>query len=226
MIRDAIESDLEAIVAIYNASIPGLMATADTEPVSVESRRRWLQDRDYVHYPVWVSERRDGIVGWLSFSRFYGRAAYAATAEISIYVNPALRRAGIATELMDHAFSQGPRLGSKRTHSLRRCPTLRVLRKHPSSLHRPRPGEAVAAVRPVAVEPRTVPHPRNYTWAESMKRVWALDVLECPRRQGHMRVLAAIHPPDATQKILDCLGLPSRAPPVNPAVQPTETDWL
>ena len=111
MIRDAIESDLEAIVAIYNASIPGLMATADTEPVSVESRRRWLQDRDYMHYPVWVSEQRDGIVGWLSFSRFYGRPAYAATAEISIYVNPALRRAGIATELMDHALSQGPRLG-------------------------------------------------------------------------------------------------------------------
>ena len=24
-------------------------------------------------------------------------------------------------------------------------------------------------------------HPRNYTWAELMKRVWALDVLECPR---------------------------------------------
>ncbi len=90
----------------------------------------------------------------------------------------------------------------------------------------PAPGEAVAAVRPVAVEPRTVPHPRNYTWAELMKRVWALDVLECARCQGHMRVLAAIHPPDATQKILDCLGLPSRAPPVNPAVQPTETDWL
>ena len=30
----------------------------------------------------------------------------------------------------------------------------------------------------------------------------------------------------AVQKILDCLGLPSRAPPVNPAVQTTETDWL
>ena len=26
----------------------------------------------------------------------------------------------------------------------------------------------------------TTPHPRNYTWAELMKRVWALDVLECP----------------------------------------------
>jgi hypothetical protein len=24
-------------------------------------------------------------------------------------------------------------------------------------------------------------HGRNYTWAELMKRVWELDVLECPR---------------------------------------------
>ncbi len=30
-----------------------------------------------------------------------------------------------------------------------------------------------------------------------------------------MRVLAAIHPPDATQVILECLELPSRAPPTH-----------
>ena len=28
-----------------------------------------------------------------------------------------------------------------------------------------------------------------------------------------MRLLAAIHPPDATQSILECLNLPSRDPP-------------
>jgi hypothetical protein len=32
-----------------------------------------------------------------------------------------------------------------------------------------------------------------------------------------LRVLCAIHPPDAIQKILTCLGLPSRAPPITPA---------
>jgi hypothetical protein len=47
-----------------------------------------------------------------------------------------------------------------------------------------------------------------------MKRVWELDVLECPRCHGPMRLLAAIHPPDATRRILECLGLPSRAPPI------------
>jgi Putative transposase len=35
-------------------------------------------------------------------------------------------------------------------------------------------------------------HGRNYTWAELMKRAWAVDVLECPRCKGRMRILAAI----------------------------------
>jgi hypothetical protein len=32
-----------------------------------------------------------------------------------------------------------------------------------------------------------------------------------------MRILAAIHPPEATRAILECLGLPSRAPAIAPA---------
>jgi hypothetical protein len=59
---------------------------------------------------------------------------------------------------------------------------------------------------------------RNYTWAELMKRVFLVDVLQCERCGGPMKILAAIHPPDATRKILECLGLPSRAPPLAPAV--------
>ncbi len=33
-----------------------------------------------------------------------------------------------------------------------------------------------------------------------------------------MKILAAVLPPDATTKILECLGLPSRAPPLAPAI--------
>jgi hypothetical protein len=57
----------------------------------------------------------------------------------------------------------------------------------------------------------------NLTWAQLMQRVFAIDVLQCPRCLGPMRVLAAIHAPEATRKILECLGLPCRAPPVAPA---------
>jgi L-amino acid N-acyltransferase YncA len=110
MIRDAVESDLEAIVRIYNASIPGRLATADTEPVSTESRRAWFRDRDARH-PLWVFERDDRVAGWLSFGKFYGRPAYAATAEVSIYVDPSVQRGGIATRLMERALAQASDLG-------------------------------------------------------------------------------------------------------------------
>ena len=58
---------------------------------------------------------------------------------------------------------------------------------------------------------------RNHSWAQLMTRVFGVDVLACPRCDARMRIVAAIHPPDAIQKILVCLGLPSRSPPIAPA---------
>jgi len=49
------------------------------------------------------------------------------------------------------------------------------------------------------------------------RRSFAVDVLVCPKCSGPMRIIATIHPPDATRAILTCLGLPARAPPLAPA---------
>jgi L-amino acid N-acyltransferase YncA len=54
-IRDATEDDLPAIVAIYNASIPGHTATADTEPVSIADRRNWFGEHHPDRRPLWVA---------------------------------------------------------------------------------------------------------------------------------------------------------------------------
>jgi hypothetical protein len=70
------------------------------------------------------------------------------------------------------------------------------------------------------------PRPRRYSWPELMRRVWEIDVLECPRCHARpMRILAAIHPPETTRAILECLGLPARPPPVAPA-RPEEDERL
>ena len=106
MIRDARESDLDSIVRIYNAAIPGRVATADTEPISVESRRAWLCNHEPRRHPLWVVERDGWIAGWLSVSAFYGRPAYAATAELSVYVDPAAQRGGVASALMQRALDR------------------------------------------------------------------------------------------------------------------------
>jgi hypothetical protein len=68
-------------------------------------------------------------------------------------------------------------------------------------------------------------HPRNYSWAELMKRVFGVDVLKCDRCGGRMRILCAINPPAAIKKILDCLGLPSRAPPISSGVLDHPLDY-
>jgi phosphinothricin acetyltransferase len=109
-LRDARESDLPAIVAIYNAAIPGRMATADVKPVSVESRRPWFEAHGRGRHPLWVMDDRDAVVGWLSLSEFYGRCAYASTVEVSVYVAPATQRQGVATALVTHALRAAPSL--------------------------------------------------------------------------------------------------------------------
>ncbi len=111
MIRDATEQDLPAIVAIYNASIPGRMATADLVPVTVASRRAWFQAHTADRRPIWVDERDGAVAGWLSLGVFYPRAAWDGTAEVSVYVDPSRRREGIAAGLLRHATAVAPALG-------------------------------------------------------------------------------------------------------------------
>jgi L-amino acid N-acyltransferase YncA len=111
IVRDAIRADLPAIVAIYNAAIPGRLATADTEPITVESRTAWFEQHGPTSRPLWVAEEDGAIGGWLSFSAFYGRPAYRATAELSVYVAPTHQRRGIARRLVAEALERAPSLG-------------------------------------------------------------------------------------------------------------------
>ena len=110
-IRHATRADLPAIVDIYNASIPGRMATADTAPVTVESREEWFRAFAPASRPLWVHEGTGGIEGWLGLRSFYGRPAYHRTVESAVYVHPRHLRRGIANSLLGYALSQCPSLG-------------------------------------------------------------------------------------------------------------------
>ena len=111
-IRDAQPADLPAIVAIYNAAIPGRMATADTEIVSVAARETWFREFTPDRRPLWVFAGAAGEPeAWLSVRSFYGRPAYHRTAELGVYTAPAARGRGLARKLLDHAIGEAPRLG-------------------------------------------------------------------------------------------------------------------
>ncbi len=96
----------------------------------------------------------------------------------------------------------------------------------------PAPSGAAAPTPGVDRAPPRVPRARRpYPWVELMRRVFAIDVLECPRCHGPMKIFAAIHPPDTAGAILECLGLPARPPPLAPARRAAaalfepDTDW-
>jgi hypothetical protein len=55
------------------------------------------------------------------------------------------------------------------------------------------------------------------SWAELMLRVFAKDVLKCPRCGGRLSIIATVTSPSAVAAILECLGLSARPPPTMPA---------
>ena len=110
-LRLATAADLPAIVAIYNATIPSRLVTADLEPVTVASRAAWFAAHQRAERPLWVLEREGMLAAWLSFSSFYGRPAYDGTAEISVYVAERQRRRGLGGALVDEAVRRAPGFG-------------------------------------------------------------------------------------------------------------------
>ena len=110
--RNAKIADLEAIVGIYNSTIASRTVTADTEPVTVESRRKWFYEHDTVKRPLWVVEdTANNMIGWVSFQSFYGRPAYDTTAEVSIYLESIQRGRGIGRQILLYCIEQAPAYG-------------------------------------------------------------------------------------------------------------------
>ena len=109
---DAFIEDLDEIVAIYNSTISSRMVTADLEPVSVDSRISWYHEHKPGKRPLWVIKNSmEEIIGWVSFQNFYGRPAYDATAEISIYLHPGHRGKGFGKQALEYSMSQCRHLG-------------------------------------------------------------------------------------------------------------------
>ncbi|HRE62516.1 MAG TPA: N-acetyltransferase family protein [Ferruginibacter sp.] len=104
--RNARLQDLPAIVEIYNSTIASRLVTADTEPVKVESKLNWFKEHNESSRPLWMVEDDGKIIGWVSFSNFYGRPAYNGTAEISIYLTAETRGKGHGKKILQHCIAQ------------------------------------------------------------------------------------------------------------------------
>lgn len=112
--RNAKPEDLPRIVEIYNSTIPSRMVTADTEEVSVESRKKWFDEHNPETRPLWlVEDHGRQIIGWVSFSSFYGRPAYNGTVEISIYMDESCRGKGFGKKVLQYCIDNAGKFGVK-----------------------------------------------------------------------------------------------------------------
>lgn len=110
MTRRAKVEDLKAITDIYNEAILTTDATFDLEPKTEDEQGVWLAGHDRMH-PVLVAELNSMVAGWASLSEWSSRAAYAATAEISLYIKEECRGKGAGRRLLEDIMREGEKVG-------------------------------------------------------------------------------------------------------------------
>jgi phosphinothricin acetyltransferase len=99
-IKNATESDLPEILAIYNDVILHTTAVYDYEPHTLEMRRQWFTTKQEQGFPVFVATENDRIVGLSSIGPFRAWAAYKFSVENSVYVAGDCRGKGIGKLLI------------------------------------------------------------------------------------------------------------------------------
>ncbi|MFE5319155.1 GNAT family N-acetyltransferase [Paenibacillus sp. NPDC056579] len=110
IIRTAVESDIHAILAIYNEAVLHTVATFDTVPRTLEQQQQWFQLHG-TRYPVLVAELGGIVVGWASLNPYSDRLAYERTSELSLYIHHDFRGQGIGKKLMDQVLKAGKEAG-------------------------------------------------------------------------------------------------------------------
>ena len=70
-----------------------------------------------------------------------------------------------------------------------------------------------------------IAHKKRFTWAELLERVFAVDVLRCPRCGSRRRMIAMITDPATIQRILSHLRLPTKPLPIAPARPPPQAQF-
>lgn len=75
--------------------------------------------------------------------------------------------------------------------------------------------ECVVPKKPIEEPEKTKPKTYSMTWAQRLKRVFAVDVETCEKCGGSVRIIASIEDPNVIQKILKHLGLDQPQDPQN-----------
>jgi L-amino acid N-acyltransferase YncA len=111
MIRDAVESDAAAIATIYAHHVLHGTATYDVDPPASEDLLAKVRHVQAAGWPFIVVEDGGEVAGYAYATQIRERAAYAWTAEDSVYVHPDRRGEGVGTALLEELCRRAEECG-------------------------------------------------------------------------------------------------------------------
>jgi L-amino acid N-acyltransferase YncA len=114
-IRDAVQSDIPQITAIYNQVLTTSTAIYNDQPATLEDRLDWWRTRIERQYPVLVAADRERVCGFGSFGDFRTWPGYRYTVEGTVHVSSDSRGQGVGSLLLK-AIIMHARLAGK--HSM------------------------------------------------------------------------------------------------------------
>jgi L-amino acid N-acyltransferase len=110
LVREARQSDLPALLEIYNDTVLTSPATFDLEPQTLGQRREWFSEHGG-EFPLVVAEREGRVLGYASLSQFRDKPGYSKSAEDSVYVDKDFQRKGVGKALMKAILERAVALG-------------------------------------------------------------------------------------------------------------------
>lgn len=99
VVRGAGESDLKAILEIYNQGIEDRIDTLETEKKDLSYMTEWFKQHQ-TRYSAVVAEEGKNIIGWASLNPYNNRCAYNGVADLSVYISREFRGKGAGGKLL------------------------------------------------------------------------------------------------------------------------------
>ena len=110
-IVDATAADVPGIAAILNDAIRHTTAVWYDTPKTEPELQDWLAAKQRDHWPVVVARADGQVAGYATYGPFRTWPGYRATAEHSVYVASAQRRAGLGRRLLQALVERAGRDG-------------------------------------------------------------------------------------------------------------------
>ncbi|MFV0481192.1 MAG: GNAT family N-acetyltransferase [Campylobacteraceae bacterium] len=117
IIRNSKIGDLDAIVNIYNDMVSQRLATAYTETVKDEDKKKWYKEKNTKRFPIEVIEHKGKIIAWMNFQQINPLPIFDDVAEINLFISRNFRGRKMGFQLIEKSLNEAYKFNLKAIHA-------------------------------------------------------------------------------------------------------------